>query len=150
MPRLIVAPGTPEARQIPLNEGIHRSGRGPTNDVTIDDGSVSGSHCQLIISPGGIRIRDVGSTNGTFVNGTPVQETDVQPGQRIQLGGVQLLLEGDSTLPNELAGTPSLPPPPPVALTPSRAVARLRVAQEPAAPPPVPETPESTRFEESE
>ena len=149
MPRLIVSPGTPDARQIALQEGVHRIGRGPTNDVTIDDGSVSGSHCQLIISQGGIRIRDVGSTNGTFVNGTPVQETDLQPGQRIQLGGVQLMLEGDSTLPNELAGAPSLPPPPPVTLTPSRAVARLRVAQEPATPPPVPETPESTTFEES-
>src|SRR5258705_9194827 len=127
MPRLSVYPGTPDARQISLQEGVHRIGRGPTNDVTIDDGSVSGSHCQLIISQGGIRIRDVGSTNGTFVNGTPVQETDLQPGQRIQLGGVQLLLEGDTSLPNELAGAPSLPPPPPVTLTPSRAVARLRV-----------------------
>ena len=68
MPRLIVAPGTPEARQIPLNEGVHRIGRSSANDVTIEDGSVSGSHCQLIISQGGIRIRDVGSTNGTFVN----------------------------------------------------------------------------------
>jgi len=113
-----------------LNEGVHRIGRGTTNDVTIEDGSVSGSHCQLIITPGAIRIRDVGSTNGTFVNGTPVQETELQPGQRIQVGGVQLLLEDDTTLPAELAGTPSLPPPPPVTLTPPRAVARLRISHE--------------------
>jgi len=119
MARLIVFPGTPQARQLPLKVGVNSIGRAPLNDVTLDDGSVSGSHCQLIVSDGRVRIRDVGSTNGTMVNGTPVTETEVQPGHRIQLGGVELLFEADEmSSSGELPGTPTLPPPPPIPLTP--------------------------------
>src|SRR5437773_4376490 len=95
MAQLIVSPGTAQARQVVLRDGVNRVGRGATNDVTIEDGSVSGTHCEVILSEGAVRIRDLGSTNGTFVNGAPVTETILQPGQRIQLGGVQLIFDVD-------------------------------------------------------
>lgn len=95
MARLIINPCTPQARHILLKPGVNRLGRNEGNDFTIDDASVSGSHCELIVSEAGARLRDVGSTNGTFVNGTPVTEADLQTGQLIQLGGVQLVFETD-------------------------------------------------------
>jgi len=145
MARLIVSPGTAQARQVVLKEGVIRIGRGPANDVTIEDGSVSGSHCQLIVSNEAVLIRDVGSTNGTCVNGTPVVETNLQPGQSIQLGTVQLLFEPDPPSASEgLPGTPGLPsvPPTPLSSQGGRTAARLRIAHEtepPAVPEPAPE-----------
>jgi hypothetical protein len=131
MARLIVAPGTSQARQIILKAGVNSVGRAPVNDVTIEDGSVSSSHCQLIVSDGAVRIRDVGSTNGTRVNGASVTETDLQPGHSIQLGSVQLMFEADDCpVSQELPGTPESPPQPSIELTPPRQVARLRVAHD--------------------
>src|SRR4029077_17526123 len=96
-----------------LKAGVNSVGRASVNDVTIEDGSVSSSHCQLIVSDGVVRIRDVGSTNGTRVNGAPVTETDLQPGHSIQLGSVQLMFEADDCpVSQELPGTPESPPQP--------------------------------------
>src|SRR4051794_12437446 len=137
MARLIVSPGTAQARQVVLKEGVNRIGRGPANDVTIEDGSVYSSHCQLIVSSDAVLIRDVGSTNGTCVNGAPVLETNLQPGQSIQLGTVQLLFEPDPPSASEaLPRTRGLPSQPAPALSSpaGRTPARLRVAH--AAPPP--------------
>src|SRR3954465_10648036 len=132
MARLIVFPGTSEAREVVLKKGVNSVGRAAVNDVTIDDGSVSGSHCQLIVSDDTVRIRDVGSTNGTRVNGAPVTEIDLQPGHSIQLGSVQLMFQADDCpTSGELPGTPDSPPQPVIELTPPRQVARLRIGHEP-------------------
>jgi len=47
-------------------------GRGPQNDVDINDPRVSRKHCQIINDNGGFVIRDLGSTNGTYVNGSRI------------------------------------------------------------------------------
>jgi pSer/pThr/pTyr-binding forkhead associated (FHA) protein len=52
----------------PLGEGTHIIGRQPINDIPIADPYVSGKHAQLEISPEGVAITDLGSSNGTFVN----------------------------------------------------------------------------------
>src|SRR2546425_3819834 len=133
MARLIVSPGTAQAREVVLKVGVNSIGRAPANDVTIEDGSVSGSHCQLIVADGNVRIRDVGSTNGTLVNDRPVDETDLAPGHRIQLGRVQLMFAVDdfpnSLLQPEQSAMATAPPPIPTS-APPRTVARLRIAHE--------------------
>src|SRR5881628_916923 len=96
MARLIVNPGTPQAQEIRLKEGVNNLGRNPGNDFTINDPSVSGSHCQVILSDGAVRLRDLGSTNGTFVNGVQVTEVDLRAGENIRLGVVPLILEEDA------------------------------------------------------
>ena len=98
MLRLLVNPGLPSAWEIPLRPGINRIGRGSANDFTIADPSVSTAHCTIEFSDHTIVLKDLGSTNGTFVDRAPVQESNVQPGQTIQLGGVQMLLCGDEPL----------------------------------------------------
>lgn len=95
MPRLILNPGTPQAQDLVLNQGTNNVGRGEHNDFAIGDPSVSGSHCQFIVSEGAVQLRDLGSTNGTFVNGTRVTEANLEAGQRVRLGGVDLVFEAD-------------------------------------------------------
>ncbi len=67
--RLIVRRG-PQPNQIyDLNKGIITVGRDITNDIVINDPEVSRHHCRLTQGGGGYTIEDLGSTNGTFLNG---------------------------------------------------------------------------------
>src|SRR5688572_1755336 len=99
MARLIVNPRTPQARPILLKQGVNKLGRREGNDFTIDDPSVSGSHCEVILSDGTVRLRDVGSTNGTFINGVQVSDVTLEPDQHIQIGNVTVLFEADAPVP---------------------------------------------------
>ena len=76
MNRIVVNPGTPQAWEIQLKQGTNSLGRAAHNDFPIEDLSVSGSHCQIIVSDEGVKIKDLGSTNGTFVNNTPINGCD--------------------------------------------------------------------------
>ena len=78
-----------------LNQGRTRLGRNATNELRIQDPSVSGSHCEIVVSENSIFVRDLGSTNGTCIDGQLVQEGLLQPGQALQLGAVRLVLETD-------------------------------------------------------
>jgi hypothetical protein len=67
--RLIVRRG-PQPNQIyDLNKGIITLGRDITNDIVINDPEVSRHHCRLTQGGGSFTIEDLGSTNGTFING---------------------------------------------------------------------------------
>ena len=99
MHRLVVNPGTPQAWKIVLKPGFNSIGRGQDNDFTISHESVSTLHCQIIVEGNSIRIEDLGSTNGTFINDQPTREAALLPGQRIRLGEIGLSLESDSKEP---------------------------------------------------
>ena len=113
MARLIVNPRTPQARPILLKQGVNKLGRREGNDFTIDDPSVSGSHCEVILSAGTVRLRDLGSTNGTFINGVQVTDVTLEADQHIQLGNVTVLFEADAPVSARVAAAPPPPPPPP-------------------------------------
>lgn len=67
--RLIVRRG-PQPNQIyELNKDVITLGRDITNDIVINDPEVSRHHCRLTRGGGGYTLEDLGSTNGTFVNG---------------------------------------------------------------------------------
>ena len=93
MRRLTVNPGTDTAWEIPLTTGIITLGRNEDNDVVINHPSVSGNHCQFLVMDLAVTVKDLGSTSGTFVNGQPVEETALAPGQNLQLGEVLLRYE---------------------------------------------------------
>jgi pSer/pThr/pTyr-binding forkhead associated (FHA) protein len=61
-------------------------GRGPACDVVIDDPWASRIHCELYESDGRLIVRDRESRHGTLVNGRPVTEGLVQPGDRLGVG----------------------------------------------------------------
>lgn len=118
--RLLVNPGTPQAWEISLKPGVNRIGRSEQNDFQITHASVSGAHCEIVISGTGAVLRDLGSTNGTFVNRSQVREINLQPGQHVQLGSVDMIFESGAagaaatvTSTPTAAAAPSAPPPPP-------------------------------------
>jgi hypothetical protein len=115
MARLVVNPGSPVAWEIQLKPGENSIGRGPANDFKIADPSVSGCHCQIVIGNGGTVIKDLGSTNGTYINRTPVREAVLQHGQTIHLGGVELLFYTDThaSAAPLTGGVGAVPPPVP-------------------------------------
>lgn len=129
MARLIVNPGREGAWEIPLREGVNSLGRGAHNHFQINEPSVSTSHCHIVVHNSDVLIRDLGSTNGTFVNQGAVKEAHLQPGQKLRLGAVELLLEADAP--------PNLPPPAPdPASAPAPATKGLRISLRSAEPPP--------------
>ncbi|MDA2988906.1 MAG: trypsin-like peptidase domain-containing protein [Actinomycetota bacterium] len=67
-------------------------GRAPDNDVVLDDDTVSSHHATLESTPQGLSLTDLGSTNGTFVNGTRVQQAVVTQGDAVRLGGVTFVV----------------------------------------------------------
>jgi pSer/pThr/pTyr-binding forkhead associated (FHA) protein len=71
--------------------GVRTLGRATGADFSLDAALVSRIHCRLVSLPGGeLEIRDLESTNGTFVNGKRVETARLTPGDRIQIGRVEL------------------------------------------------------------
>ena len=145
MTRLVINPGSPAAWEIHLEPGANSLGRGQQNDFQITAPSVSGSYCQIVVDTAGVFIRDLGSTNGTFVNHAPVKESPLQPDQVIHLGNVAMALYSDSTAPPLALAAQTAPmtaartvPAVPVArITGSPPVARVLTPAVAAAPPSV-------------
>ena len=99
MNRLVVNPGTPQAWEIQLKPGANSLGRNDANDFTINDPSVSGSHCQIVVGDNSVVLTDSGSTNGTFAGGSRVQELNLENGKGIRLGGVEMIFYSGTNMP---------------------------------------------------
>jgi pSer/pThr/pTyr-binding forkhead associated (FHA) protein len=63
-------------------------GRAPSNHIVIDDPTVSAEHASLTKSPTGYCLKDLGSTNGTQVNGLSIAEAELKDGAEIRFGYV--------------------------------------------------------------
>jgi DNA-binding NtrC family response regulator len=92
----------PSGEQIPV-EGTLHIGTAEENDVVLSDGCVSRDHCVLEVDGDGRTIvRDLDSTNGTWVNGARVTEAELPPGARLAVGAKRLRLvaatEGQSPI----------------------------------------------------
>ncbi len=81
-------------RLLPLPDRPVVIGRDPRCDVVLADPVVSGRHAQITPAAGGCWLTDLGSTNGTFVNGQRVQQAFLRPGDRIRVGATELQLGG--------------------------------------------------------
>jgi hypothetical protein len=92
MDRLLLRTIDSPARLFELNPGLNRIGRNPTNDIRIPDASVSSFHCEILVDEHHILVRDLGSTNGTFINGNAAEESEVQFGQTLQIGTVKMMI----------------------------------------------------------
>lgn len=65
-------------------------GRGLDNDIVLEDASVSRHHAELAREGGKLEVRDLGSTNGTWVNAGRVTAAALQPGDQIAFGAIHL------------------------------------------------------------
>jgi pSer/pThr/pTyr-binding forkhead associated (FHA) protein len=75
-----------------LAGGVRTLGRSTGADFIVDAGLVSRVHCRLTALPGGgLEVRDLESTNGTFVNGQRVEVAHLASGDRLQVGRMELV-----------------------------------------------------------
>jgi pSer/pThr/pTyr-binding forkhead associated (FHA) protein len=93
MAKLLVKTSGLEKQLIELRLGANRIGRGPDNDFRLSHPTISTIHCEMFLAEDGIIVRDLESTNGTFVGGNRVREVKVQAGETIRLGDVDLFVE---------------------------------------------------------
>ncbi len=70
-------------------------GRTGTADLRIPLSSVSRQHCEVTIAPGQVKLRDLGSSNGTFRNGVRIQEATLSAGDEVMVGPVTFTLTID-------------------------------------------------------
>jgi pSer/pThr/pTyr-binding forkhead associated (FHA) protein len=88
--RYIEVQGPHEALLIALKEGVTHVGRGLAADLHLDENSVSRRHATLVNRPGGVRVLDERSSNGTLVNGRRITQADLHDGDVLAIGRVQL------------------------------------------------------------
>ena len=96
MPKLIITTESQGRIGYEFTEDLVTIGRAPDNMILIEDPSVSSRHAQLERAGDTYRVKDLGSTNGTRVNGVPVTETLLRFDDRIRFGGVESRFESDS------------------------------------------------------
>ena len=70
-------------------------GRSEDNSFQIAENSVSSRHCELQLKDDILHIKDLGSTNGTFINDKKITGGTLKPGQVLKLGSIELRFAGD-------------------------------------------------------
>jgi len=89
---LIVVSGPEAPRSYPLASGRTHIGIDPTNEVVLSDRYVSHHHCVIDLSDDGALVTDLGSRNGTCINGKSIQQASLLPGDRLTIGLTELVL----------------------------------------------------------
>lgn len=129
---LTIKSGALAGCRLSLKPGSNRLGRADGNDLVIADASVSSRHCEIVLDGNAILVRDLGSTNGTFIQGTPVTESSLQSGQLLRLGNVEMaceMPEAEKSDPAPAAVPIPVPSPRPAALRVGSAAAPVAPAQ---------------------
>ncbi len=122
MAKLVVLTEGMTGRTHDLNVEKTTIGRVEDNTFQITQPSVSSHHCEVLLRGSEVVVKDLDSTNGTFINGERVTESVLKPGQTLRLGQVDLRLEN---------GAPAAPAPTgaPAAATPSTPPAKKALDQ---------------------
>jgi pSer/pThr/pTyr-binding forkhead associated (FHA) protein len=90
-PAVLTLPG---GQRIELHEGHYVLGRHLENDIVLNDTNVSRKHAEFVCAAGEVMVHDLGSTNGTKVNGVVVHgEQLLQHGDVINFGTAQVTFE---------------------------------------------------------
>ncbi len=114
-------------REFSLHSGENTVGR-EDSDVLLSDSSVSRAHAVVIVVEGGVKVKDIGSTNGTKASGTRLganEERALRSGDEVVFGTVVLryesdVEEADAVIVDEVDGQPEAAGEPAVAMVPAR------------------------------
>ncbi len=100
--KLVIISGDRLGDEFSLERECVILGRGPNVDLAFDDSSMSRQHAALEFVDEQFRVRDLGSTNGTLLNGKPVQVGELQHGDRLGIGSqeFQLIIEDAEETPD--------------------------------------------------
>ena len=104
--RLVPADGSPP---FDLTKDLCLVGRGDDCDVRLDHKSVSKFHCVIVKTDGLLLLRDLGSTNGTRVNGTRVRRAALLPNDAVGFANLKFKVMFGIDLENLLAAEPAAP-----------------------------------------
>jgi len=74
-------------------------GRADDNNFQITEGSVSSHHCEVLLRGKDVVVKDISSTNGTFISGERITEGTLKPGQILRLGQLEMRLETGEAIP---------------------------------------------------
>jgi pSer/pThr/pTyr-binding forkhead associated (FHA) protein len=96
MAKLILSMDGLVLKEIPLTKERTTIGRKPHNDIQIDNLAVSGEHAVIVTILNDSFLEDLGSTNGTVVNGNPVKKHFLQNNDVVELGKYKLKFIGDT------------------------------------------------------
>lgn len=94
--KLITTSSSGEEKEYPLTAETMTIGRKPSNDIPIDNLSISGKHAQVITILEDSFLEDLGSTNGTYVNGKLIKKHALEHGDIITLGKYQITYQSGS------------------------------------------------------
>ncbi len=84
-----------ERREFALTDKATVVGRRPDCTLRIPTGDVSRQHCEIAIGDDEVIVRDLGSSNGTYVNGKRVAESKLSAGDRLEVGPVVFVVQID-------------------------------------------------------
>lgn len=104
-PELVVETGDLKGRRFAVGEGALRLGRSSSNDIHVPDEELSRNHCLFeIVGETGLRVTDLASANGTFVNGENIgsEPVELKEGDVIEVGTTRLTV-GDPKTPSDPA-----------------------------------------------
>src|SRR5688572_32867888 len=90
MSKLILSLDGSVIREVPLDKERVTIGRKPQNDIQIENLAVSGEHARVVTILKDSFLEDLGSTNGTLVNGNPVKKHILQNNDIIEIGRYRL------------------------------------------------------------
>ncbi len=94
MASLFVIRGRDQGTRFQLEDAVHTVGRTQSNSIRLHDTEVSREHAELVRNGDSYLLRDLSSSNGTYVNGQPTHERELISGDQLQFGRSLLLYTG--------------------------------------------------------
>ena len=106
---LRILAGPLQGRVAALDRGVLVIGRQPGLDLVLNDGLVSRQHARITVDGDRLLVEDLGSTNGTYLNGARIQRARAVEGDRIMVGGslLKVAAAGGAPAPQRAAPSPS-------------------------------------------
>jgi hypothetical protein len=113
----------------PPAQGVALVGRAATSDVPIYDPTISRRHAELVLASNGVKVRDLGSSNGTFLNGARITEAVAVDGDVVTFGKVAFHVKEVTPA----VARPAIDPGAVPGMPPGATIVRRVVAEEPLA-----------------
>jgi predicted component of type VI protein secretion system len=112
--QLVILRGRSEAKVHRLGPGLTVAGRQEGCQLQVKGSQVSRKHCEFFEQDGVAQVKDLGSSNGTYVNGERIEgQRALRPGDEILIGGIKFRLDTvtDAARPHETAPPAPVSPP---------------------------------------
>jgi pSer/pThr/pTyr-binding forkhead associated (FHA) protein len=113
MAKLVILTQSLAGRSHELSAERTTIGRVEDNAFQIAEQSISSHHCEVFLRGGDVVVKDLDSTNGTFINDEKITEGVLKPGQTLRLGQVELRIEtgaAGAPAPSKLSAPPTTAP----------------------------------------